>query len=73
MSAAYTLNNETGIVLSKGNAGWIVQRFVFKTLCSQFMGILNNTENEMFSCPWLVWTELMTDNHALGNNTMLFD
>jgi hypothetical protein len=34
--------------------------------------ILNETENEMFSCPWLVLTELMTDKHAVGNNTMLF-
>ena len=34
--------------------------------------ILNDTENGMFSCPWLVWKELITDNHALGSNTMLF-
>jgi len=34
--------------------------------------ILNYTENEMFSCPWHVLTELMTDDHAVGNNTMLF-
>jgi len=43
MPTAYTLNNETGIILSNGNAGWIVQRFVFKTLCSQFMGKITNS------------------------------
>jgi hypothetical protein len=34
--------------------------------------ILNGIENEMVFCPWLVWTELVTDKHAVGNKTMLF-
>jgi len=39
----HTLNDETCIILSNGNAGWIVHRFVFKTLCSQFMGKVTNS------------------------------
>jgi hypothetical protein len=34
--------------------------------------ILNDTENETFSCPWLEWIEFVTDKHAVGNKTMLF-
>jgi len=43
MSTAYTLNNKTCIILSNGNVGWVVQRFVFKTLCSQFIGKITNS------------------------------